>query len=108
MKKVLALALAISLVFVLVSCGQKLSGSYVNEGFLGDTTYEFNGRKVTVIIGTTLGDVTYSGKYKITKDKEGKLQIKFDFKDSEEYSKVCTFEKTEDGIKINGLSYKKK
>ena len=105
MKKILALVLALSLVFVLVSCGTKLSGTYVNEGLLGDTTYEFKGNKVTITIGTVLGDVTYSGKYKIAKDK-----ITFTFEDEKaaDYSKSHSFEKTEDGIKISGLSYKKK
>ena len=110
MKKILALVLALSLVFVLVSCGTKLSGTYVNEGLLGKTTYEFNGNKVTITIGTVLGDVTYSGKYKIAKDKSGDLKITFTFEDEKaaEYSKSHSFEKTEDGIKISGLSYNKK
>lgn len=108
MKRVLALVLALSLVFVLASCGKKLSGTYVYESVVGSTTYEFEGRKVTVIIGTVLGDVTYSGKYKISKDKDGDLKIQFTFDDSVEYSKTYTFEETENGIKLNGLSYTKK
>lgn len=110
MKKFLALVLALSLVFVLVSCGKKLSGSYVNNGMMSDVTYKFEGNKVTVTDSTILGDVTYSGKYKISKDKEKGLQITFTFEDSKaaEYNKTCTLEETAEGIKLNGLLYEKK
>ena len=110
MKKVLALLLALSLIFVLVSCNKKLSGTYVNDGLVSDITYEFKGNKVTVTDSTILGDVTYSGKYKITKNKDKGLQIQFIFEDehAEVYNKTCTFEETEDGFKLNGLPYVKK
>ncbi len=110
MKKVLALVLALSLVFVLVSCGKKLSGAYVNDGIMSDITYEFEGNKVTVTDHTALGDVSYSGKYKISKDKEKGLQITFTFDDKAAgmYNKTCTLEETENGIKLNGLLYTKK
>ena len=113
MKKILSLVLALAflatLCLTLASCGKKLSGTYVNNGFMGDITYEFNGNKVTITVGTILGDVPYSGKYKITKDKEKGMQITFTFEDSNasEYNKTYTFEETEDGIKLNGLLYKK-
>ena len=110
MKKILSLVLVLSLVFVLVSCGKKLSGTYVNEGLLADITYEFDGNKVTITIGTVLGDVPYSGKYKIKKDKDGALQITFMFEDKNvaDYSKTYTFEETETGFKLNGIPYTKK
>ena len=49
MKKVLALVLALSLVFVLVSCGKTLSGTYGTGELLGTgATYTFKGSNVTV------------------------------------------------------------
>ena len=110
MKKILALVLALSLIFVLASCGRKLSGTYVLEGPMGNTKYEFKGKKVTLTVETILDDIVYSGEYKIAKTDDGKLEITFTFEDggAAEYSKTRTFEKTKNGIKLNGLEYVKK
>jgi hypothetical protein len=77
---------------------------------MGNTTYEFKGKKVNLTVGTILGDIVYSGEYKITKNDDGKLEITFTFEDggAAEYSKTRTFEKTKNGIKLNGLEYVKK
>ena len=110
MKRILALALVLSLVFVLVSCGKTLSGTYVNDGLLADTTYEFKGKKVTITVGTVLGDKSFEGEYKIAKNDDGKLEITFTFADGDasDYSKTHSFEETDNGIKIGGVEYKKK
>ena len=109
MKKFLAIVLALSLIFVLVSCNKKLSGTYLHEGLVGNTAYEFDDNKVTITIYTTLGNVSYSGKYKIAEDKDGKMKIRFTFEDRKaaEYSKTHTFEETKDGFKLSGIEYKK-
>ena len=119
MKKILSLVLALAVLttacLTLASCGKKLSGTYVNEGPLSTITYEFEGNKVTltdtVHIGASTHDITYSGEYKIVKDKEsGDLKITFTFNDNNavNYNKTCTFEETDNGIKLNGLLYEKK
>ena len=119
MKKILSLVLALAVLttvcLTLASCGKKLSGTYVNEGLISNIAYEFKGNKVTVtdtvVLGSSTFDISYSGKYKIFKDKEsGDLKITFTFDDTDavNYNKTCTFEETDNGIKLNGLTYKKK
>ena len=110
MKRILALILALSLVFVLASCSKKLSGAYMFEGPVADTTYEFKGKKVILTISMSTVNTVYSGEYKLVKNDDGKFEITFTFEDSAaaEYSKKCIFEKTETGIKLNGIEYKKK
>ena len=119
MKKFLSLVLAFAVItamcLTLASCGKKISGTYVNEGPLSTITYEFKGNKVTVTDTVTLGtsnfDISYSGKYEIAKDKDsGDLKITFTFEeeDAVNYNKTCTFEETDNGIKLNGLLFTKK
>ena len=99
--RVSAVALVVvMLAMVLASCGG-LSGTYKSEEVFGAyTTYEFTGNnvKVTVHAGI-LGSESEEGTYKIDGD-----IITFTFDDE---SKDFSFEKTEDGIKIAGVEYKK-
>ena len=108
---VLALAVLLTMCLAFASCGKKISGTYVYKSPLSDLTYEFKGNKVTVTDTVTIGvstfDFSYSGKYKITKDKKGNLSITFTFEesDAERFNKTCTFEETDEGIKLNGVVY---
>lgn len=114
MKKVLSLVLAFAVLaticLALASCNKKLSGAYMFEGPVADTTYEFKGKKVILTISMSTVNTVYSGEYKLVKNDDGKFEITFTFEDSDaaEYSKKCIFEKTETGIKLNGIEYKKK
>ena len=115
MKKILALVLALAVLLTMcltfASCGKKLSGTYVYKTLTNVLTYEFKGNKVivtdTVTIGGSSFDFTYSGKYKIAKDDKGNLSITFTFEESEaeRFNKTCTFEETDEGIKLGGNVY---
>ena len=117
MKKILSLFLSVSILatlcLILASCNNKLSGTYVNKGSFSDVTYEFKGNNVTVTDTVTFGDSTfnfsYSGKYKITKDDNGNLNITFMFEDSEaeQFNKTCVLEEIDGDIKLNGIVYTK-
>lgn len=112
MKRILALVLALSLIFVLASCGKKLNGTYASDEVLGSgVTYEFKGSKVTITTKVLTFEKTFEGKYKIAKNDDGKLEITFTFedKDAEKYSGSLSFEKVDkDTIKIGGATYNKK
>lgn len=110
--KVLALVLALSMLcIVFASCGTTLSGTYTKDGLLADTTYKFSGDKVTLSVGS----VSLNGTYEITKNDDGNQVITFEFEDSDLLSTIVSFgngaevpfEKTDDGIKIGGIEYKK-
>ena len=115
MKKILSLVLALAVLFAMclafASCGKKISGTFVYKSPLSDLTYDFKGNKVTVTDTVTIGgssfDFTYSGKYKIAKDDKGNLSITFTFEesDAERFNKTCTFEETDEGIKLGGIVY---
>ena len=111
MKKILALVLALSLVFVLVSC-TKVSGTYASGEVLGSgVSYEFKGNKVTITAKVVGFEKSFEGKYKIAKDDDGELKITFTFedKDADKCSGSFSFEKVDkDTIKIGGVSYDKK
>ena len=102
--KALALVLVLSMVcMVFASCGSTLSGEYKNT--LGGT-YKFSGSKVTYT--TLLG--SNEGTYKITKNSEGQQVIIFEFNESLAgivNGQEIPFEKTDAGIKISGIEYKK-
>ena len=117
MKKTILKIVALSLVAVmicalLVSCGTTLSGTYSAKIDVGvaesETSYKFSGKKVTVT--TTAGvagfekTVELDGTYKIEDDK---ITFTFEGEDANSYSGTVPFEKTEDGIKIAGVEYKK-
>ena len=120
MKKVLALVLALSLVFVLVSCGKTLSGTYTAGGDLlglagGKVSYTFSGSKVTVSTSSSfLGSTKtseYKGEYEIIEAEDGSMTIKFTFEDSEasEYTGTKTFKEDKDAgtITIGLVTYTK-
>ncbi|MBQ8419351.1 MAG: hypothetical protein IJY37_03195 [Clostridia bacterium] len=117
MKRVLALALAVVMVFALVSCSKKLSGTYSAEVDAiivgGKTSYTFSGKNVTITLtgNSILGSKTteYEGTYEITEAADGTMSITFTFEDAEadKYSKTHSFEELENSIKIGGIEYKK-
>jgi uncharacterized lipoprotein YehR (DUF1307 family) len=106
--KIIALAMcALMICLSLVSCGNKLSGEYENKSILGKSTYEFKGNKFTY----SYGELEIEGTYKI---KDDKITFEFDIEDEDQkeladalFDNSCDFEKTEDGIEINGIEYKK-
>jgi uncharacterized lipoprotein YehR (DUF1307 family) len=106
---------AIMLCLTLASCGNKLSGTYVWEeeimGVKSSQTLVFKGSKVTMTTeaaGQTIFEL--EGTYEIDDDK-----IKFEFEsDDEEVKEMldelnvdAKYEKTDDGIKIDGVEYEK-
>lgn len=120
MKKVLALVLALSLVFVLVSCGKTLSGTYTASGDVfglagGKVSFTFSGSKVTVSeTKTFLGNSSteeYKGSYEITEADDGSMSIKFTFEDSDasKYAGTKTFKENKDAgtITIGMTTYTK-
>ena len=120
MKKVLALVLALSLVFVFVSCGKTLSGTYTAGGDLGGivggkTSYTFSGSKVTIsVTGSLLGSsktTEYKGEYEIIEAEDGTMSIKFTFEDSDakEYTGTKSFKEDKDAgtITIGMITYTK-
>lgn len=111
MKKVLALVLALSLVFVLVSCGKTLSGTYSTGELLGTgATYTFKGSNVTVTAKVLGFEKSYEGKYEIFKDDNGAEKIKFTFEnnDAKEYAGTFSFSEGDDTITIGMITYTKK
>jgi hypothetical protein len=116
--KIFALTLVVVLACaVLVSCGKTLSGEYTAS--LGDTsiagtktTYKFSGKNVTITnVSGVAGfekTTTFDGKYEIFEE-DGNEYIQFTFEgEGSDYSQKMTFAETEEGIKLNGVEYKKK
>ncbi len=112
--RILAVAMALLMVtLVFASCGNTLSGTYTKQGLIANTTLEFSGKNVTIEIGS----MEVKGTYKIEDDK-----ITIELPDNEDDTKLeaaikgllnelvgtQSFEKTDDGIKIGGVEYKKK
>ena len=96
--KVIALLLVLSIsAIIFASCGNTLSGKY-DGGIKG--SYEFSGNKFT--FKWTI--ITVEGTYKIDGDK---IMFTFDGDENEYLKPEMSFEKTDDGIKIGGFSYKK-
>ena len=123
MKKSIIRILALALVVVmagalLVSCGKTISGTYKGEvdafGLAGATvTYKFSGKKVAITAtASVLGfekTVESDGTYEITENDDGTLAITFTFEneDAKSYGGTVSYEKTDDGIKLGGVEYKK-
>ncbi len=123
MKKSIIRIIALSLVVVfacavLASCGKTISGTYTAGanafGLAGtEKTYKFSGSKVKITNVTNVAGfektTEFEGKYEIGEDDKGNATITFTFedKDAESFSGTLPFEKTEDGIKIGGIEYKK-
>ena len=112
MTKIFSLVMVLVLVcLVFASCAKTLSGTYSAKLDVAvassETSYTFSGKKVTIEITTGLAGfektVEFEGTYEIEDDK-----ITFTFEgDGEDYSGTVPFEKTDDGIKIAGIEYKK-
>jgi uncharacterized lipoprotein YehR (DUF1307 family) len=116
MKKVLALVLALSLVFVLVSCGKTLSGTYSSGKVLGSgVSYTFKGNDVTVTYSIASFEKSINGTYEITTNDEDQEVIIFTFGEGEEnaddYAGEFAFAEGKEGdteyIKIGGVKYNK-
>lgn len=121
LKRVMALALVVVMVFALVSCGKTLSGTYVAGGDLAGlagakTAYTFSGSKVTVSVTTTLlgnsSTTEYEGTYEITEAEDGSMTISMTFEDNdaskyEVSSKVFKEDKDAGTITIGLITYTK-
>ncbi len=111
--RVIAVAMALLMVgMLLVACGSTISGTYSNEievlGIASGTTFEFKGSKVsmTIKVAGMSGD-PIEGTYKIDGDKIT-FTFEGDSEDAKKWNQELPFEKTDDGIKIGGVEYKKK
>ncbi len=111
--RIIAIAMALLMVtLALASCGGGLSGTYMRKGLLANTTMKFSGKNVTI----TYGDLEVKGTYTIEDDK---ITIELEENDDdtgleallkevvESIAGTQSFEKTDDGIKIGGVEYKK-
>ena len=111
--RIIALALvAVMLCLALVSCGNKLSGTYSSVELGNGAEFEFKGNKVTITV-TALGAIAaeIEGKYSIDGDK---ITFEFESEESQEadevekYSGEFDFEELENGdIKIDTITYEK-
>lgn len=105
MKKLMCGVLIVVMMLSLVACGSKLSGTY-KSSLTGLVTYTFSGDKVTCKIGVESLAITIEGTYSIDGDK---ITLNW----GEENSKnplgngEHTFEKIDEGIKIDGVTYEK-
>ena len=111
--KIIALALvAVFVCLTFAACGKTISGEYAAEINIGvastKTTYKFSGSKVTITNVTgAVGfekTTTFEGKYEI---KDDQITFTFEDDDASSYNQTVSFEKTDDGIKIGGVEYKK-
>ena len=117
--KIVALSLvAIMMCVALASCGKTISGTYAGKadafGLVGASiTYKFSGKKVAITATANVfgfeKTVESDGTYEITEKDDGSLAITFTFedKDAKSYSGTVSYEKTDDGIKLGGIEYKK-
>ena len=117
--RVLALVLALAAVLVVfASCGKTISGTYEAEVdaivMKYTATYEFSGSKVNITKkATVLGSVSTTeieGKYEITENDDGSMEITFELESEDDQIKSGTFafEEGEDYIKIGLVTYNKK
>ena len=117
--KVLTISLvAVMLVCTLASCAKMVpAGSYDAQIELFDqkrtVTYTFKGNKVEAVNKTTiLGNVkteTVEGKYKITENSDGSMEITFEFEKETDLFKneTVTYKEGEDYIKLGLVTYNK-
>ena len=109
--KLLALLLALTLLFALASCGGRLEGTYTAAGI----TLTFDGDTFTA----EKGDAKGSGTYEIVEDEEGTLRIVFTFLETEgTYATTfgsiliapdgVRFDESENYIKVAGIPFAKK
>ena len=102
--RILSLALVVVMLCATLASCAGLSGTY-SAGVEGmKATYKFGAfGKVTATVEIAGQTQTQEGKYKVDGDK-----ITFTFEvDGKESTSEAKFEKTDDGIKINGMEYKK-
>ena len=116
--RVLALSLvAVMLCAAFAACA-KVSGAYTAEIDLwlakGTATYDFtSASKVTLTLkGELLGQVStksYEGKYEITENDDGTMEITFNMENGDDAikSETLTFEQGDDFIKIGLFKYNK-
>lgn len=111
MKKLMCAVLVVVMMLSLVACGETLKGTYEAELDLvlakTTVTCEFSGSKVTLTqkASNFLGSVeseTFEGKYEITENDDGTLEITFEFENAENIfgNNTYTLEQGEDYIKI--------
>ncbi len=117
--KVLTISLvAVMLVCTLASCAKTVpAGSYDAQieifGQKWTVTYTFKGNKVEAVNkATVLGNVkteTVEGKYKITENSDGSMEITFEFEKETDLFKneTVTFEEGEGYIKLGLVTYNK-
>ena len=121
--KILALVLVLSMVCVVfASCGKTISGTYTLDATAeafdlktgAVTTYKFSGNMYTCPVETYLASKepqtteTTEGTYEITEDDDGKLQISFTKKGSDDASTPVFFEQKDESITIGLLTFTKK
>lgn len=123
--RILALVMVIAMgVMALASCdlfGKTVKGTYEAEyeGLFGSeytTTYEFNGKNVTITQKSTAGITgevdtdTFEATYEIKEFDDGSMEITFDVDGGNDEIKdgTYTFEETEDYIVIGKTKYYKK
>ena len=113
------LLVAVMLVCMLASCGQKVAaGTYEAEisvlGQSAGVTYTFKGNKIVAESAVSILGIDKSksaeGTYEIIKYDDGDLEIKIDFDEETDIFKDGTYSYSEgDGyIKISGIKYEKK
>ena len=117
--RILAVVMALLMVtFVFASCGKTIKGTYSAEVDIAilkyTATYEFSGSKVNITKkATVLGSVKTTeieGKYEITENDDGSMEITFELESEDDQIKSGTFafEEGEDYIKIGLIKYNKK
>ena len=106
----IAVFVAVAICLTFASCQSKLSGEYVGDmGIFGSVTYAFNGENIEISYITELGEKSsVRGTYSIDGDL---IMIWLDGMEVNDDAKIFsgeyTFEKTDDGIKIGAIEYKK-
>ena len=115
--RILALALAlVTVCFVFVACGKKLSGTYTADIWGSGVAMTFDGKEVKIAVTVLDKEVaSRTATYEIKDDK-----ISFEFADEEEVENTIAkkvleameepadFEEGDDYIKIDGFKYTKK
>ena len=111
---VLICVLLLGCVMSFTSCDSILMGTYELDAYVGGVTYDFSLTKVVITYELLGHETSIEGKYDITKDDDGDLEITFTFENEEEakdYAGTFSFSKGEedgvDYIKIGGVKYKK-
>ena len=110
---ILVCVMLLGCVATLASCSKILFGTYKREGLFTETTYEFDGKNVTIV--TSIGSVSYTKKatYVIEKADDGTSTITFTYEEGETPDEDLKGTKSfsegeEDGvkyIKIGGVKY---